>query len=239
MQGEESEDAGEQEVHENGGGVQQRILFGIVRVGVRIVADEARIGVGVALAAGADEIGGRDLRLGVGGGQNVMESVTIPTAGGLLIAERGDLGVEGIAVGGIFVLVTVAAGGGGFDLIADVADARDLVGGVAIGADRGFLDSGGEHLAVDSGFVGGFGSTVAGAAGFRNMGAIGAAGGILTRQNLVGAVTAGAAGGDEQSVFGEREAVNGIGVLGVDGGRVALAAVVTFAAGAGKILGIS
>ena len=106
--------AGEEQIHEQPDEIESRVQLAVVGVCVGLVLDKTCIGAGVAPAAGLDQVGLVDGRMGVGGGQNAVGSVAVPATGGFNVAPQGaKLGVEGVAVGGELFLVAIAADGRG------------------------------------------------------------------------------------------------------------------------------
>src|SRR5690349_14649594 len=117
---------------------------------VRLIAYEALGYALVALAASRLQICWSDRRLCISGGKNLVFAVAIPAASGLNVAESRHLRVEGIPIGFFLVLVALAAGSSGLDVPGNLARTRDFVGAMAIGANRSFLVTHLEQLAVNS-----------------------------------------------------------------------------------------
>ena len=189
---------------------------------MRRIGHEAAAGAGVTLCARLHQIRARHRRFRVGGGKDVVRVVTIPATRGLHVPERGDLGMECVPVGAVSFPVTASARGGRFHLESSLADIADLVRGVAADAHRSLRVARLQSCSVDPGEVLVFDPLVARAAGVRNIGAVDAALWIRGRENVVRAVAAGARRGYQQSVFGKREAVDGVHVLRVHVGQTML-----------------
>ena len=237
---EEGEHAGQQQVHKEPDIVKPGTQLAIVRVGVGLILHEAQVGAGMAAAAGGDQVGLVDGRSRIGGGPHVVGAVAIPAAGSFNVAaERAQLRVEGVAVGGELVLVAVAADRRGLHAEGRFRGLQDGVGSVAIGADRSVEVAAGDGFAVHALLVVGFDFGVAGAAGFGNVGFVGRALRVGVAEDVVRAVAALAVGCDQQAFLAEREAVNRIHVERVDVGQAVLlgeiGASVACAAGLGNV----
>src|SRR5208283_1780751 len=98
--------------------------------------DEAEIGAGVAASAGGDQVGFVDGRTWIAGRAHVVSLVTIPATGRLHVSsQRAELRVEGIAVGGEFVFVAVAADGRGLHAEGRFGGLQNGVSRMAVAAD--------------------------------------------------------------------------------------------------------
>ena len=175
---------------------------------------ESGTGAGVAVAAGLREVLGVDGGLGVRGRQDLVEAVAGGAVGYRLGASFGGEPVERVAEGGdpvrgeteaagkAKVAVAAAAGftdGRGSDGGAGGLGAEDGVFAVAIGADGGFGDPGGEGFSVDAGLVVGkdfgvaeaaeFGDVLMEFGGFGELGFVGlvVANGAIGRGGVAGA----------------------------------------------------
>ena len=155
-------------------------------------------------------------------GKNLVEAVAIPAMRRLHVSERRHLRVECIAVGLALFVVASAASRGGLHLPSRRPNTSDLVRGMAIGANRRRRITRPQLLAMNACHVIPLRSCMAGAAGCRDVGAIGAAGGILLAQNLVRSVTTRATGRHQQPVLGQRESMDGIHVLRIHLGEPVL-----------------
>ena len=122
----------------------------VVRVGVRIVFYEARVGARVALATGFGQLGRRHHGPRIRRGQDVVEAVAIPATRRLLIAQSRNLGVERIVIGGELLLVAASTSGRGLHLPVGAGYLSDLMRGMAVGAHRGVLGAGLNQLTVDA-----------------------------------------------------------------------------------------
>src|SRR5271165_2435186 len=127
--------------------------------------------------------------------------------------------MQRIAIGSELVIVTAAASSRRFHLPGRLAHVGDLERRVTILARRHGWISSLQSFAVNTGEIGGFNSLMAGAASGRDVGTVGAALGVFLGQNVMGAVTTRAGGGDQKAIFGQREAVNGVYILGVHVGQ--------------------
>lgn len=175
---------------------------------------EAGTGTGVAVATGLRQILRVHRRLGIAGGQDFVEAVAGGAVGDGLGAGFGGEAVEGVAESGdavrgeteaageAEVAVAAAAGladGGGADGRASGFGTEDGVFAVAVSADGGFGDAGGEGPAVDAGLVVGedlgvaesaeFGDILVELGGFGEFGFVGliVADGAIGRGSVAGA----------------------------------------------------
>jgi hypothetical protein len=144
MQPEKGEDADQQRDHGLGGDPDFRILGEIVAVAVRTEAEEAGSRQGrfvllaaVALLAGLQPVLLVHFRFRIFRRLDGMAAMTVRAFGGIGIAQPVHLAVVGGLVGLVGILVAIAATGGDRQLGLVGGTADDVVGGVAIGADRG------------------------------------------------------------------------------------------------------
>lgn len=217
MNHEERQHTGKEQIHEQSDVVERGIQLAIARIGVRLVFDEACIGTGVAFSAGSDEIGFIDWAARIGRGKNIVGAVAVPTACGLNVsAERAELGVERIAVGGELVGMATAANRRGTHAEGVGRGLLDGVRGVAVGADGRLHIPGCNGLAVNTAKVVLGDAGVAFAARCGNVGLVGRALGILAAEDFMRPVAALAVGGNQQAFLAEREPVNGVDVGGIN-----------------------
>src|ERR1035437_512901 len=125
-------------------------------------------------------------------------------------AARGYLAVESIAVALKPRLVTVAAGGNGFDLPARDVHLGNLMRGMAIRAYRSILAPRDHRRAVRSGKVIDLDAGMARATGGRHISREGPAFRVLSAEDIVRPMATGAGGGHQEPVAGQGEAVNRI-----------------------------
>ena len=190
----------------------------VERVGVRIVLGEAGVGLGVALAAGAHDVGLGEVGTGVGSGQDVVVAVAVVAGGDfrgdVWPAQRHSFAVVGFAVMGQAVLVALAATlvADGFEVV--VLGVLDLMGGVAVGADRAARVAFGHKLAVDALLVGLLDAEVAFAAGLGDVRAVDRGVAINGGLDVVDAVAVIAGGRDDQAHLEQGAAVDAVHVLG-------------------------
>lgn len=101
MNHEEGENTDQQQIHKQPDEVKAGIELAVARVGVGLILNETLVGARMALAAGLNEAGLIDGRIRIAGRQHLMRAVAVPAAGGLdVAAERAELRVEGVTVGG-------------------------------------------------------------------------------------------------------------------------------------------
>lgn len=212
MQHEESEDAHQQKIHEQGGIMQPGVMRPVVWIGVRIILHETGVGARMALSASRDQLSGRDRRLRIRGGKYGMVAMTILAARRLLVTQSRHLGMEGIAPGGEFIFMATSACRGGLHLKLRRAHPGDLVCGMAIGAYGRLRDASLQHLTVNAGGKSLQWPGVASPAGLRDVRVTGLAFGVLAAQDAVRSVATGAIGGHQQPVLSKRETVNRIDV---------------------------
>lgn len=116
---------------------------------------------------------------------------------------------------------------------------QDGVRGVAIGANRRGHFAGGDRFAVNAGFVVVGNLGVATSACFWNIGLERGARRINMAQNLVRPVAALAVGSNQQTLFAQREAMDGVNVIWIDAGKSVFTGhtvvAVTLAAGFGHV----
>src|ERR1035437_3253206 len=175
-----------------------------------LVADKTRGYALVALAAGGWGVGRRDLGLGIGGLKNFVRAMATPASCRGNETEFGHLAVESIAVALQPRLVTVAAGGDGFELPVHDAHLGNLMRGMAIRAYRSIRAPGDHRLAVRSGKVSDLDAGMARATGGRHISREGPAFRVLSAEDIVRPMATGAGGGHQQPVAGQGEAVNRI-----------------------------
>ena len=148
MQQEEREHTGQQQVHKQPHKIKPRIQLAVARIGVWLILHEARVGAGVATAASGNQVGRVDGRSGIGRGPHVVRSMAVPATRRLHVAaQRTQLRVEGVAVGGELVLVAVAADRRGLHAEGRFRGLQNGVRGVAVAADRRF------QIALGNGLV--------------------------------------------------------------------------------------
>ncbi len=93
--------------------MQDRIVLAVERVGVGFVLGEADRRAGMALLAGGQDVGLGEVRVGIGGGQDVVVAVAVIAGGDIGgdvgLAQGHGFAVVGVAVMGQAVLVAPAA----------------------------------------------------------------------------------------------------------------------------------
>src|SRR5579875_428625 len=136
VQSEKPEHPEQKQIHEFGCKVQRRKRFPLARVGVRLVSHKASCHIQMALAASPYQICRRYGRIRIIGRKNVVLAVTIPAMSRCRVAQRGDLRMECVEVACKMRLMTVSACGRGLILEGCRAHGRNLMGGVAIAANR-------------------------------------------------------------------------------------------------------
>ena len=139
MHAEEGENAYEQPGHEDPDNVDGVMVVGIGRVDVRLERDEVLVHVVVALAARLDQVVGMHARARVRRRQILVRRVAVRADGALRHAEARRLAVETVAERGQVLVVAAAAVIGGLDPALGCGGIDDLVGRVAVYADRSFL----------------------------------------------------------------------------------------------------
>ena len=154
---------------------------------------------------------------GVGGRQHVVVAVAVVAGGDfggdVGLAQRHGLAVVGFAVMLQPVLVALAAALVAGHLEVAVLRGLDLVGGVAVGADRAALVAFGQQLAVDALVVGLLDADVAFAAGLGDVGMVDGRLAVHAALDVVDAVAVVAGGGDDQAHLEQGAAVDAVHVL--------------------------
>src|SRR5208283_2742421 len=125
-------------------------------------------------------------------------------------AKLGHLAVESIAVAVQPLLVTVAAGGDGFDLPRHDAHLGNLMRGMAIRAYRSIGASSDHRGAMRSGKVIGLDAGMAPATGGRHVFREGTTLRVLSAEDIMRPMATGAGGGHQKPVGSQGEAVNRI-----------------------------
>ena len=88
MQREEPKYAPQKQVHEEPGVEERWVQLAIARIGMRLILDEAGIGVRMTAAAGLDKVGRIDWGVGVGFRQNIVGFMAVPATRRLNIAAQ-------------------------------------------------------------------------------------------------------------------------------------------------------
>jgi hypothetical protein len=127
--------------------------------------------------------------------------------------------MEGVEIGSELFLVAVSAGRRTFHLPGDVLHLCDLVSHVTVDTYRHSRVAGFQLSAMDAREILGFRAAVARAAGRRDVRSVRPAVGIRVAKNFVCSVTTGTGSCNEQTVLGQREAVDGIHVQRIDIGN--------------------
>jgi len=214
---EEGQCSDQQQVHKQPDKIQGRIQLAVVGVGMRLVLDKALVGTLMTLAAGLDQILLVDRRVGIRGGQNLVRSVTIPATRRLHIAaQRSQLRVEGVLIGGKLVLVAGAADWRGLHTERGFRRLQNGVSRVAIRTDRSLHVASGDGLAVHSALVFRVNAGVAASACFWNIGLEGGAERVFMAKDVVRLMAALAIGRHQQTLFADRVTVNRVHVERID-----------------------
>ena len=113
VQPEERKHADQQAGHAQEHGVQQRIIFAVERIGVRLVFRETGRGIRMTLLAGAEDVRFGQTRRGIGRRQHVVMAVAVVTGGDVgghvRFAQRHGFAVISVAIMFEPVLVAFAA----------------------------------------------------------------------------------------------------------------------------------
>src|SRR5262249_29874069 len=149
-----------------------------------------------------------DHGLGIIGWPDIVEAMAVPAVSGLDIPKRGNLGMERIAISFRLVLVASSTGCGGLHLPGRRPNAGDLMRGVTVCATRRARVTHGGQLSVTPFVVVMLRPAVAGSASVGYVRSRGFAGWIPLAEYFVRPVAAGTIRRYEQSVLGQRKAVN-------------------------------
>ena len=152
---EEQKDPENQHIHESLGDPHLREALVIVHVAVGMEAQVALGGVLVTLTAGLQAVVVVDLRARVLHRHDPVASVTVETLGSMGIAQSGHLSVIGGPIGLDLLLVATPTVLGNGELDRILLGRVDIMGGMAIGADRRVRVVLFQHgLTMDRGLVG-------------------------------------------------------------------------------------
>ena len=217
MQSEKRERADEQSGHRQKNGVEERIMFSILRIGVRIVFRETHRRIRMTFLAGDENICRRQLRARIGRRQNVVIAVAVVTGGDfrrdVWFAERHSFAVIGFAIMrqpiGVAFAATLVADG--FEIIS--FRIGNFVRGVAIGANGPARISFGQQLSVNARVINFFNAEMALAAGRGDVGMINRRIAVHGAFDVVNAVAIVARRRDNQTHFQQRLPVNAVHVL--------------------------
>jgi len=217
MESEKGKGAHQQSCHGKEDEMEQGVMFAIRGIGVWNILGEVRRGPGMTLSAGLNDIVGGQPGLGIGWRQDVMMSMAV-VAGGHLGGIMGGPQCNGLAVIGfqivfktILVAFPAALVTGGFEKPPHLG--FDLVGAVAVGADRAAGIPFGEELAVNAFHVGCLHPHVTLPAGVGHMGVIDRGVAIHAPADIVNAVAVVTGGGHNQAEFEQGAAMDAFHVL--------------------------
>ena len=176
VQAKETERADEQSGHREEHHVQQRIIFRVQRIGMRLILREFLRRTRMTFLAGHQNICRRKVRLRVGWRQNVVKAVAVVARGDfwgvICLAEHHCLAVVGVAISCQPVSMALAAAfiADGLEIIA--RGVGDFMRAVAVNAHRAARVALREQLAVNTFIVSLLDANVTFAAGFGDVGVI-------------------------------------------------------------------
>ena len=197
-------------------------VLAVQRVRMGSVAGEAGVGLGVALAAGVDDVAGGQAGVGIGGAQHVMVAVAVVAGGHMAgtvgLAQGHGLAVVGVAVVLQAVRMALAAHHVATGLEVAASGCLDLVGRVTLDAHGAAGITLGQELAVDALVVDLLHGDVALAAGLGHVGVVDGGAAVDAALDVVHPVAVVAAGGHDEALLEQRHAVDALLVLGAHGG---------------------